>query len=206
MVTIIDYDVGNIGSIKNILHRVGADKVVVSRKRDDILEADRIVLPGVGAYDYGMQKLYDCGIKDTLDEAVLMRKIPILGICLGMQLLGESSAEGTMKGLSYIPFHCERFDSTQDLKVPHMGWDRVELTDNYSPLTADLDEDLRFYFVHSYYAICDKLENVIMNCEYGVRFAAAVQKDNVFGVQFHPEKSHQFGMGLFRRFMEIKRD
>lgn len=142
-------------------------------------------------------------MQQALIHAVRTDRKPLLGICLGMQMLGTGSAEGELPGLGFLDFRCERFsDGDPDLRVPHMGWDRVTLCDPCDPLAAVLPDKPRFYFVHSYYAVCREASDVLMTCDYGVEFAAAVHRDNVWGTQFHPEKSHQFGMALLRSFVK----
>lgn len=204
MIAIIDYGLGNLGSIANMLRVTGA-RSVITKDHKTIQEADKIILPGVGAFDAGMEKLEQRNLIDILKEEAENGK-PILGICLGMQLLGDSSEEGISKGLGLIPFHSERFDMEKMkapegiiLRVPHMGWDIVGFCQS-SPLLDGIDGQQRYYFVHSYHAVCEYSENVLMTCEYGYSFPAAVMKRNVYGVQFHPEKSHDFGMRLLDNF------
>lgn len=202
MVGIIDYGAGNLGSIQNMLKKIGEPSVCISRPAE-LAQADRLILPGVGAFDFGMSQLRDSGLVDALTVAVQEKQTPLLGICLGMQMLGTGSAEGVLPGLGFLDFRCEKFspDDTS-LLVPHMGWDRVELRNPDDPLAKALPDKPRFYFVHSYYAVCREASDVLMTCDYGVEFAAAVHRGNVWGTQFHPEKSHQFGMALLRSFVE----
>lgn len=201
MVAIIDYGLGNLGSIANMLKVIG-EKSVITADKEKIAAADRIILPGVGAFDAGMQKLNETGLVPFIREQALSQKKPILGICLGMQLLGRKSEEGHLEGLGLIPFETVRFklDDT-NLKVPHMGWDIVEFKQQ-NPLLEGLTGRQRYYFVHSYHAVCDSPENVLMTCDYGYEFACSVVRDNIYGVQFHPEKSHDFGMALFENFVK----
>lgn len=200
MIAIIDYGLGNLGSIANMLKVIG-EKSVITSDVQKIEKADKLILPGVGAFDAGMKQLSERGLVSFLQEQVLQEGKPILGICLGMQLLGRKSEEGKMRGLGLIPFDNIRFriDPASNLKVPHMGWDIVNFTKG-SPLIEGIDGVQRYYFVHSYHAVCDYPENSLMTCDYGYEFTAAVVKGNIMGVQFHPEKSHNFGMKLLENF------
>lgn len=201
MIAILNYGLGNLGSIVNMLRVIG-EKCKITADPAEIRAADGIILPGVGAFDAGMQKLNEAGLVEVIREQAAQGK-PILGICLGMQLLGQKSEEGSLPGLGLIPFSCKKFQlADQNLKVPHMGWDIVDFQ-QASPLLADLTGTQRYYFVHSYYAVCEQPENVLMTCDYGHSFAAAVVRGNVMGVQFHPEKSHDFGMMLLKNFVNI---
>ena len=202
MIVILDYDMGNVGSIKNILHKIGEKEVMISRNANDIEKADKIILPGVGAFDSGMNNLKKFGLIEIIQNFALVDKKPILGICLGMQLLGKSSEEGQQKGLGLIPFVNYKFCLSPQYKIPHMGWDYVKIIDKKCPLVKNLEDEQRYYFVHSYFAKCEDEKNILMTCDYGHEFVAAVAKDNIVGVQFHPEKSHQFGMKLLRNFLE----
>ena len=201
---IVVLETGNVGSIVNMLKKIG-EKAVVSNDDAVIRSADKMILPGVGSFDKGMEWLNRTGLTEKIRRHVLQDKKPLLGICLGMQLLGRKSEEGTMPGLDLIPFQTERFvlpESDSDLKIPHMGWDRVTFTRPDSPLLFGLSDLQRYYFVHSYHAVCDSADNILMQCQYGYEFAAAVCRDNVYGVQFHPEKSHHFGMALLKNYVE----
>lgn len=204
MIAILDYGLGNLGSIANMLKVIG-EKSKITNKAEEIRVADGIILPGVGAFDAGMQKLNDFGLTEII-KVCAAKGTPILGICLGMQLLGRRSEEGTLPGLGLIPFECKkfRFPDDSDLKIPHMGWDIVNIKQN-NLLVNHLEGTQRYYFVHSYYAVCDSEENVLMTCDYGYEFAASVVKDNIIGVQFHPEKSHDFGVALLTNFVGISR-
>lgn len=201
MVAVINYGMGNTGSIINMLHKIGEEAVVTDRK-DELEEADKIILPGVGAFDHGIENLGEKDLIDVIRKMAIEKKTPFLGICLGMQLLGRKSEEGKEEGLGLIPFQSVRFrfEESEQFKVPHMGWDIVKFRQEDSILEGFKGEQ-RFYFVHSYYAVCDKRENVLMTCEYGREFAAAVRKENIYGFQFHPEKSHRFGMQLLENFV-----
>lgn len=200
---ILDYEMGNVGSIQNMLRKLGARETVISRDAEVIGRADHLILPGVGAFDAGMERLHKFGLVEQIHRHAVEEKKPLLGICLGMQLLGRSSEEGTAPGLGLIPFSCWRFSipAEMGLKVPHMGWDRTNILAE-TPLTAGLEPRQRYYYVHSYHAVCEKDANVLMTCEYGAVFPSAVYAGNVYGVQFHPEKSHVYGMNLLKNFVE----
>lgn len=205
MTIIIDYGLGNLGSILNILHIIG-ERASISRNPDDILNADRLILPGVGSFDEGMNNLKKYGLDSAIKEAT-NKGVPILGICLGMQLLGLSSEEGVESGLGLIPFKAKKFQfEDKTLKVPHMGWDIVSIKENNDLTTGMSEEEQRFYFVHSYYAVCESDKNSMMTCDYGITFSAGVRNKNVYGVQFHPEKSHSFGIKLFENFVRIDKN
>ncbi len=182
--------------------KVIGEKSKITAEKEIIESSDGIILPGVGAYDSGMERLNEAGLTDVIIDQARTGK-PILGICLGMQLLGRGSEEGRMEGLSLLPFECKRFYfSDTFLKVPHMGWDIVEIEKKH-PLIDGITGQQRYYFVHSYYASCDSIDTILMTCNYGHKFVAAVAKDNIMGVQFHPEKSHDFGMTLLSNFVKM---
>ena len=201
MIVILDYDMGNVGSIHNMLKKIGNDDVCISRNPKVIVNADKLILPGVGAYDMGMTKLNEYGLIDLIKLHVEQKKA-LLGICLGMQLLGRRSEEGKLAGLGIVPFDCVRFSFSMDvgLRIPHMGWDRVTYAKD-DPILRDLIGQQRYYFVHSYHSICDSKKDVLMFCDYGYPFAAAVRFGNIYGFQFHPEKSHHYGMALLKNFV-----
>lgn len=201
MVGIINYGLGNLGSIQNMLKVIG-EKSIISSNVKELERCDKYILPGVGAFDAGIISLNDRDLVDFIKGQALIEKKPLLGICLGMQLLGRKSEEGTMSGLGLIPFDNIKFRlDNSELKVPHMGWDIVEFKQN-NPLVSNLDHVQRYYFVHSYHAVCDSRENVLMTCDYGYEFVCAIVKNNIMGVQFHPEKSHDFGMALLTNFVK----
>ena len=201
MIGILSYGIGNVGSIRNMLKKAGAAATIVEDAKA-LAACDKLILPGVGAFDTGMELLNSSGMRQALDDAV-QGGTPLLGICLGMQMLGYKSEEGKLPGLGYIPFENIRFrlDSAQ-YKIPHMGWNYISVADADDPLVKGLTEKQRFYFVHSYHAKCEDENDALMLCDYGYSFAAAVRRGNVWGTQFHPEKSHRFGMALLKNFAE----
>lgn len=201
MIAVINYGMGNTGSIVNMLHKIG-EEAVVTEDKNVLEEADKIILPGVGAFDHGMENLHEKDLVSTIQKVTAEKGTPFLGICLGMQLLGKRSEEGNSEGLGLIPFESIRFrfDADSALKIPHMGWDIVEF-EQEDKILSDLQGTQRYYFVHSYHAVCEDAQNILMTCEYGYRFPAAVKKDNIYGFQFHPEKSHKFGMKLLENFV-----
>ncbi|MCZ2443341.1 MAG: imidazole glycerol phosphate synthase subunit HisH [Flavobacteriales bacterium] len=202
MIKILNYGMGNCGSIHNMIRFLG-DKSEVVEKTSGLKNAKAIISPGVGSFDHAMEKLKP--FIAPLEELVLEKKVPFLGICLGMQILFERSAEGTATGLGWIEGDVIRFDFQNlnlDLRIPHMGWNEVKPT-RPSALFPETQENLhRFYFVHSYHARCKNTTDILATTHYGYDFPCAVQKENIFGVQFHPEKSHRFGKSLFQNFLE----
>ncbi len=201
MITVVDYGIGNLGSIRNMFKRIGAPAVVTS-DLDQIAASEKLLLPGVGAFDNAMQRINASELRAILDRKALEERVPILGICLGMQLLTRGSEEGVLPGLGWIPAATTRFPALPGLKVPHMGWNVVRPT-RVSPLTDGLPESSRFYFVHSYCVRVDDPDDSLLRTTYGIDFDAAVQRGNVYGAQFHPEKSHKFGMKLLENFAKL---
>ena len=213
MITVVDYGVGNLSSIINMLRRIDVD-VQLSSDPHEIEQADRVILPGVGAFDPAMRTLRARGLEGPLRHVALERKRPLLGICLGMQLLLETSAEGTERGLGFIQGHCARFtpDASRGLRVPHMGWNDVAPAHAH-PLFAERREELLFsdlepntysyYFVHSFFAVCANDEDVLGRTTHGDEFTSMIARGNVAGAQYHPEKSHKYGMRLFKNFAEL---
>jgi len=203
MITIIDYGMGNLGSIRNMFKRIGVESEI-SGDRERIASANKILLPGVGAFDAAMERIAQSGLTELLNKKVLEEKVPVLGICLGMQLLTRSSEEGTLPGLGWIDAKTIKFNFPigSPLKVPHMGWNRIYPV-NDSPLIAGLPEEPRFYFVHSYYVKTNNPADVLTTTFHGHEFHSVVQHENIFGAQFHPEKSHRFGMKLLENFARI---
>lgn len=197
-IVIIDYGVGNIRSVENAFGFLGYD-CIVSRDARDIRQAACLILPGVGAFAEGIKNLKDLNLVDVLDEAVNAKKKPILGICLGMQLLADSSEEGGMhRGLGYISGSVVKFPKEKAPRIPHVGWNTLSITKE-QPLFERSDSSANYYFDHSYYFVCAK-KHVLASCTYGTEFAAAVGEGNIYGVQFHPEKSQANGLKLFRSF------
>ena len=200
MITIVDYGMGNLHSVEKAFDFLGAE-VRVSEKPEDVKAADKLVLPGVGAFADGMGNLRKAGLVEALQEEVIGNKKPVLGICLGMQLLATGSEEGKLKGLGWLDAKTMKFkfDPNEKLKVPHMGWNRIKIIKE-KPLLKDMPKNARFYFVHSYYVKCANSKDVAATTNYGTDFASIVQKGNIYGAQFHPEKSHRFGMKLLENF------
>jgi glutamine amidotransferase len=204
MLTIVDYGVGNLASIQNMLKRIGIESNI-SSSEDSVLLAEKLILPGVGAFDTCASKLKDSGLLLALNKVVNEDKVPILGICVGMQMMLESSEEGLLSGLGWIKGKVMRFKSSEmskNLKIPHMGWTEVRLNKE-SRLFEKMHDEPRFYFVHSYHATTKDERDVLAYAYYGDKFVAAIEHDNVLGVQFHPEKSHKFGMRLFENFVNL---
>ena len=200
MITIIDYRTGNLGSIKNMLKKIGESSVITADP-EEILKSSKIILPGVGAFDIGVKKLKDAGIWDVLIEKVNVQKVPILGICLGAQLMTRGSEEGKEKGFGWVDADTIKFDLEKGskLKVPSMGWNYAHV-ERESKLFENMAVDPRFYFVHSYHFRFSDTAQVLTNSNFSYDFCSAFEKDNVIGVQFHPEKSHKFGMKLLKNF------
>lgn len=203
MIALVDYGLGNIQAFANIYRHLGIE-AAPARTGNDLRTASRIILPGVGAFDWAMTRLQESGLKDALDEEVLGAKKPVLGICVGMQMMARSSEEGKLPGLGWIDATVVKFDTRlleSKTHLPHMGWNDA------SPVRTDtlfsgLDSP-RYYFLHSYFMKTDREENVLATSNYGVTFTSAVQAGNVYGTQFHPEKSHQWGVRLLKNFAEF---
>ena len=200
MITIVDYKTGNLGSIKNMLKKIGVPSVITADP-DQILEASKIILPGVGAFDIGVRKLKDAGIWDVLIEKVQIQKTPILGICLGAQLMTKGSEEGVKQGFGWVDADTVKFkiEKESKLKVPSMGWHHAHV-EKKSKLFEKMTDDPRFYFVHSYHFKLFDSDQVLTTSNFSYNFCSAFEKENVIGVQYHPEKSHKFGMQLLRNF------
>lgn len=203
MIVIPNVGIGNVRSVANMLGRVGT-QALVSDKPADLKNADKVILAGVGAFDAGMQALSTGGWVDGLQEAVHVRKVPVLGICLGMQLFCKSSEEGSIAGLNWVDATVERFNTREfpSIRVPHMGWNNIDVQRANHLIPTD-EPDQRYYFAHSYHVVCQDRVNLVATVDYGSEVAAVIQKDNVIGVQFHPEKSHRFGMRLLANFVNF---
>jgi glutamine amidotransferase len=203
MITIVDYGLGNLGSIKNMVRKVGGTASIGSTAQD-IAQAEMLILPGVGAFDSGMKQLRESGLVDILNQRVLEDKVPVLGICLGAQLMTRSSDEGTEEGLGWFNAQTLKMDFTDipgKWPLPNVGWRNVEAINSYSMLDG-IEETPRFYFVHSYYMSTDNSSIISMTSNYGFNFACGLRQDNIHCAQFHPEKSHAFGMQFFRNFLK----
>ena len=201
MIVIVDYGVGNVGSIFNMLQKIGAP-ACMSSDAERIRSATKLILPGVGHFDAAMTSLNNSGLKSAIEEAVHNKLTPILGICVGMQIMTKASEEGSQSGLGWISAHTKHFDF-QNLdkkpRLPHIGWNYVSAVKQHF-LSHRLQKDPRFYFVHSFHVVCEDAEDVLLKAKYGVEFSAAFASKHICGVQFHPEKSHKYGMQLLRGF------
>ena len=204
MITLIDYGVGNIFAFQNVYKRLDIP-TKIAKSHVDLSDAKKIILPGVGSFDYAMGQLNASGMREKLDELVLEKKVPVIGICVGMQMMGNRSDEGKLEGLKWIDSEILKFDENliqQRTKLPHMGWNDVMPVNNH-PLFKGLGKDAIFYFLHSFYFKCNNLTDSIAVSEYGISFSSAVNRDNVYGIQFHPEKSHQYGEKLLHNFANL---
>jgi imidazole glycerol-phosphate synthase subunit HisH len=206
MIAIVDYGMGNLGSVQNMLRKLGAESVRTSDPAE-IAQADRLVLAGIGGFDGAMERLEAAGLVQVLNEQVIDRHVPILGVCLGMQVMAQSSTEGTRRGLGWLEAEVLRFEFPQErrLPVPHMGWEVVVPT-RPSPLFDPAGPAPRFYFSHAFHLVCRDPADVAATTTYGYEFAAAIHRGNLLGTQFHPEKSHIFGLDVYRRFVELPKE
>lgn len=204
MITIIDYGSGNIKAIANIYEKLNID-YIIAKTPEQVVGAKKIFLPGVGAFDETISKLDSTGFREVLDIEVLQNKVPIIGICVGMQILAESSEEGTLNGLGYIKGKVKKIDASllkQKPKLPHLGWNSIEIN-RHNELLNNIDPEFGFYFLHSYYFECTDKNDVLTTTTYGKPFASAVNHENVYGIQFHPEKSHHNGITLLHNFAKL---
>jgi glutamine amidotransferase len=204
MITIINYGVGNLFAFQNVYKRLNISTKIAKTSKD-LEDAKKLILPGVGSFDYAMSQLNNSGMREKLDELVTEKHIPIIGICVGMQMMGNSSDEGKLEGLRWIDADILKFDENlinHRTKLPHMGWNDVfPVSDN--PLFDGLEKDAIFYFLHSFYFKCNNPKDSIAVTDYGLSFSSAVNKDNIYGIQFHPEKSHQNGEKLLHNFAKL---
>lgn len=204
MITIIDYGLGNVLAFVNVYNRFNIP-VAVAKSASDLLNATKLILPGVGSFDHAMKQLDQSGMRQTVERLVLLNAMPVLGVCVGMQMLSNSSDEGELPGLGWIDGKVRKFDLPSmplGTNLPHMGWNDVNpLVEG--GLFKGMSQDARFYFLHSFYFECHQKSNVLAVTDYGGNFSCAVKRDNVYGVQFHPEKSHHFGSQLLKNFAEV---
>lgn len=203
MIVVVDYGAGNIGSVLSMIRKSGGE-ALTSASSEDVQRAQKIVLPGVGSFDYAARQLHQLGLVEPICERA-QAGTPLLGICLGMQLLAFSSEEGGLPGLGLIPGQVRRFsfgENSSSLRIPHMGWNQVTPSKPHS-LTVGLETGARFYFVHSYHYVCDDPADELFRTNHGYDFTSGIQRNNIMGVQFHPEKSHRFGMQLFKNFIAL---
>ena len=204
MIAVIDYGLGNVLAFKNVFNRLNI-QVGVARSPEDLSEATQLILPGVGSFDHAMRQFDGSGMREKVEHLVLRCEIPILGVCVGMQMLAKSSEEGKLSGLGWIDADVKRFDRSRMLPgthLPHMGWNDVKPVVG-GGLFHGLEDDARFYFLHSYYFACHNSKDVLATSDYGAQFSAAVRRNNIYGVQFHPEKSHHFGSQLLKNFSDL---
>lgn len=204
MITIVDYGLGNVRAFANVYKRLNIDTQLASTPLE-LKRASKLILPGVGAFDHAMAKLNTSGLRDTLDDLVLNKGVPVLGVCVGMQMMADSSEEGVSSGLSWISGTVEKIENTvgDSLPLPHMGWNSLIQTSE-SPILSNLDDTKRFYFLHSYRFRCNIISDVLANACYGTEFPCVINHKNVFGIQCHPEKSHHNGVTLLRNFAEYR--
>lgn len=203
MIGIINYGLGNVLAFANVYKRFNIPARIASAA-SELEDAEKLILPGVGSFDHAMELFNASGMRDTVEDMVLNRRVPVLGICVGMQILAGASDEGQGTGLNWIPGRVCRIparNAPPPARLPHMGWNDVNPVTE-SPLFAGLETDARFYFLHSYYFSCDHSENVLAEVEHGIKFPCAVHAGNIHGVQFHPEKSHHYGARLLKNFAE----
>lgn len=204
MIHIVDYGLGNVQAFLTMFKRIGFE-ASRAKTAEDLVGANKLILPGVGAFDHAIKLLDQSGMRPVLETLVLKEKVPVLGICVGMQILATSSQEGRLPGLGWVPGKVRSFRSDErsaNLPLPHMGWNDVQPKSG-SPIFVGLESDARFYFLHSYFFECNEPSHLAATASYGLNFSCAVSAGNVYGVQFHPEKSHHFGAQLLKNFAEL---
>lgn len=204
MITIIDYGLGNIKAFANVYERLNVS-TKIAHNAHDLVDASKIILPGVGSFDHAMNLLNDSGMREQLDKLVCENNIPVMGICLGMQLMAKSSEEGCLPGLGWIDGEVKLFDSSKinfKTQYPHMGWNTIKHDKDNSVLNS-LEDGTRFYFLHSYYFLCHNPEDILTTTNYGINYASSINKNNIYGFQFHPEKSHSNGVQLLKNFASL---
>ena len=205
MIGIIDYGLGNVKAFSNVYKNLNIPNKII-KNADELKYVDRIILPGVGAFDYAMKKLGDSGMQDALNMSVVEKNTPVLGVCVGMQILAESSEEGELKGLGWISGRVKKINFTSQnnpMIVPHMGWNKVIPTKKGEELFYGINLNPSFYFLHSYYFECKNKDRIISTSDYGQNFTSAVKRKNIYGIQFHPEKSHSNGIKLLKNFSAL---
>ncbi len=204
MIAVIDYGVGNVQAFLNLYKRIGYDAKRASKK-EDLLDSSHIILPGVGHFDHAMQKLNDSGLRSELENQVLSKKIPIIGVCVGMQMLSDGSEEGDLPGLGWISGYVRSMRNNPNfrgMRLPHMGWNKLTTNPKSSLFLNGFDKNPQFYFLHSYFFVANNRDDVVATVNFGMEFDAAVSNENIHGIQCHPEKSHHWGENLLKNFKE----
>ncbi|GAB1474499.1 imidazole glycerol phosphate synthase subunit HisH [Bacteroidota bacterium] len=204
MITIVDYGLGNIKAFVNVYERLNIP-IKIAKTKYDLNDASKIIIPGVGAFDYAMEQLNKSGMRDELENKVIRDKVPVIGICVGMQILAKSSEEGKLPGLGWVDGKVLKFDINNipyKTRLPHMGWNNINPIAE-STLLNGFNNESRFYFLHSYYFVCNNQQDIISTTQYGIDFSSAINHNNIFGIQFHPEKSHSNGVSLLNNFAKL---
>lgn len=204
MITIVDYGLGNIKAFVNVYERLNIP-IKIAKTKYDLNDASKIIIPGVGAFDYAMEQLNKSGMRDELENKVIRDNVPVIGICVGMQILAKSSEEGKLPGLGWVDGEVLKFDINNipyKTRLPHMGWNNINPIAE-STLLNGFNNESRFYFLHSYYFVCNNQQDIISTTQYGIDFSSAINHNNIFGIQFHPEKSHSNGVSLLNNFAKL---